>query len=271
VLELIDTHAHIGFDSYDEDRDAMLARAYNAGVKKILHPCCNLEEIAQLETLVQKYNGGDSINVFMAVGLHPTELDKWQEDSHEVLDAYLAKNLATNSKIKAIGETGLDYYHCQEQEQQTKQKDIFIKQIKLAQKYQLPIIVHTRDAWQDTLEILQEYYKEDTNAHNGVLHCFTGDLDFAQACIKLGFYVSWSGVISYKKNDNFRSIAPQLDINRILVETDSPFLSPQAHRGKRNEPSFVADVAEVVAQCYQQPLSSIAKITTANAQRLFKF
>lgn len=267
-MHLIDTHAHICFDSYDEDREAMMSRAFAAGVTKIMHPCCKLEEYACLNALTKEYNGGSKVDLYMAVGVHPTEIHTWDEDSDELMGELLKHSLEPGSKIKAVGETGLDYYHCTEAEDQKRQREIFQMQINHAKKYQLPLIVHTRDAWEDTLAILQENF-EETEEDIGTIHCYTGDKSFAEAVMKIGFCVSWGGVLTYKKNDNFREFAGELNINKVLLETDCPFLAPQANRGKRNEPSYMTEVAQVLAECYKMPVEGLAAITTANAERVF--
>jgi TatD DNase family protein len=267
-MHLIDTHAHVCFDAYDEDRDLVLERAFAAGVRKLVHPCCNLEEVKSLITLSDRYRGGNTLEIYSAIGVHPTELNTWPDNAIEFIEEAL-NNPEFRSRIKAIGEAGLDYYHVTDAAGQAKQREIFLDQIKIAQKYSLPLIVHTRDAWDDTLKILTENYLSDRNARSGVLHCYTGDLDFALTCIKHGFYISWSGILTYNKNDHFRQFAAKLDIDRVLVETDCPFLAPQKYRGKRNEPSYVKQVAETLADCYGISFEEMARITTENAERLF--
>ncbi|MDD9899086.1 MAG: TatD family hydrolase [Candidatus Melainabacteria bacterium] len=270
-MQLIDTHAHICFDSYDEDRQEMMARAYDSGVFKLLHPCCNLDEIPALLGYTKEYDGDGKIDLYTAMGLHPTEIEKWDENSAARIAEYLDQELAKpDHKVRAVGETGLDYYHCKDEESQARQRGIFREQIALAKKYQLPLIVHTRDAWQDTLQILKEEYPEDRNAHHGTIHCYTGNYEFASEVIEHGFYISWSGIVTYKKNDEFREIAAKIPLDRVLVETDCPFLAPQAQRGKRNEPSFVNYVAETLAECYKISKEELAGISTENATRLFK-
>lgn len=271
AIQLIDTHAHICFDAYDEDRAAMMDRAYKAGLTKIVHPCCNTSEIPKLLQLTQEYNGEGKINLYTALGVHPTEIDTWDENTYASIEKYLEENLSkTNSKIKAIGETGLDYYHAKDEQLQAKQRDIFRQQIYLAKKYQLPLIVHTRDAWEDTLAILKEQYPIDPKANNGTIHCYTGDFNFAYEIMQQGFYISWSGIVTFKKNDHYREIASSLPLERILIETDCPFLAPQAQRGKRNEPGFVTYVADTLAACYGISKEEIAEISTENAERLFR-
>jgi TatD DNase family protein len=268
-VQLIDTHAHVCFEAYDTDRNEVLQRAYQEGIKKLIHPCCNLEELQNLIDLAKKYQGDNCIKIFSAIGVHPTEFSTWDDHAIDFIEEALNKP-DYKKHIKAIGEAGLDYYHVKSPEEQKFQQEIFIQQISIAQKYNLPIIVHTRDAWEDTLEILKTYYPKNKNANSGVLHCYTGDLDFALSAIELGFYISWSGVLTYNKNTHFRDIAGKLDIEKVLIETDCPFLAPQQVRGKRNEPSYVRYVAEVLAQCYALNYEQIAEISTKNAERLFK-
>lgn len=268
-MQLIDTHAHICFDSYDEDREVMMQRAYDAGVVKLVHPCCNLGEFGCLEELSKQYDGDKKINLYMSVGVHPCDIKKWDDSSFDLMDDLLKSSLEPGSKIKAVGETGLDYYHCTEPAEQARQRQIFQDQITLALKYKLPVIVHTRDAWEDTLKILQENFKEGS-LDNGTIHCYTGDLDFAEAVMKIGFCVSWGGVLTYKKNSNFRDFAGSLDLSKVLLETDCPFLAPQANRGKRNEPSFMTEIAQVLADCYHISVEELAGKSTENAERLFK-
>jgi TatD DNase family protein len=270
-MQLIDTHAHICFDSYDKDRPEMMSRAYDSGVFKIVHPCCSVSEIPTLLKLTEEYDGINKIDLYTALGVHPSEISTWDNNSANEIEQHLISNINNpNSKIKAIGETGLDYFHVKEIDEQNRQREIFREQIQLAKKYKLPLIVHTRDAWVDTLRILTEEYPADTNAHNGTIHCYTGDYNFASEVIKHGFYISWSGIVTYKKNGSFRETAKQIPIERVLIETDCPFLAPQVMRGKRNEPSYVNYIAETLAECYGISKEELAKISTQNAEKLFK-
>lgn len=270
AIQLIDTHAHICFDAYDQDRPAMMDRAYKVGLTKIIHPCCNVNEIPGLLQLTREYDGQGKINLYTALGVHPTEMDTWNDQTLAIIEKYLQENLGqVDCKIKAIGETGLDYYHVKDPERQAYQRQIFSQQINLAKKYKLPLIVHTRDAWEDTLAILKEEYPLDLQARNGTIHCYTGDYSFASEIIQHGFYISWSGIVTFKKNDNYREIVSSLPLERTLIETDCPFLAPQAQRGKRNEPGFVAYVAETLAECYGISKEEIARISTENAEKLF--
>jgi TatD DNase family protein len=266
---LIDTHAHIGFDAYDEDRDEMMQRAYETGVHKVLHPCCTLAEFSKLIELTEFYNGEAKVNLFAAVGVHPCNIETWNDTSKAFIDEQAQKY--KDQKLKAIGETGLDYFHCTDPTEQEKQRNIFQDHIDIAKKHSLPLIVHTRDAWEDTQKILKANYKLDPNANNGAIHCFTGSQEDANNLLELGFYISWSGVITYKKNDHFRETAKTISLKRFLVETDSPYLAPQAKRGKRNEPSYVNFVVDTLSECYQLQREELVKQSTKNAQTLFSF
>ena len=266
-MELIDTHVHINFDSFDEDRDEMMQRAYDMGISKMLHACCTFEEMPNLIKHAESFDGGGKPDLYHGLGVHPTNLDNWNEDSIQKLEKEVKKTLG--KKLRAIGETGLDYYHEKEDFQIERQKKAFREQINLAKKYKLPIIVHTRDAWEDTLEILESEYENQSEKMNGVMHCYTGDLKYAQKFIDLGFFISWSGVLTYKNAPAYRETAKQIPIEKTVIETDCPFLAPQAKRGKRNEPSFVNYVAECLATVYDLPLEEVAKKTTENAKKLF--
>ncbi len=268
---LVDTHAHVNFPDFAEDREEIMARAYSEGVKKILHSCCRIREIPELLDLSREFNGNNSLaNLFIALGVHPIEVSSWEDSSGEQLNQILVEETKKDDhKIRAIGETGLDYFHCTEQEEQKKQREIFQEQINLAQTYKLPLIIHTRDAWEDTLAILTENFKNTKRDRNGTIHCYTGDLEFAEACIDLGFYISWSGIVTFKKTENLREVASKLPLEKTLVETDCPYLAPQAKRGKRNEPSYVKYVAECLSEVYGKDLSEIMQVTTKNAEYLF--
>ncbi len=266
---LIDTHVHIKFPQYDTDRDEMMLRAFDSGVQTMLHACCNTDEIEPLITLAEHYSEPD---LYIAFGVHPTEIETWTETSAETIRNAVRKELSKpKSKLRAIGESGLDYYHVKDPDGQKLQREIFNTQIDIAQEFSLPLIVHTRDAWEDTLKIIQDRYKANPDGRSGVLHCYTGDAVFAQACIDRGFYVSWSGVVSFKNSPLLREAAKALPLERTLIETDCPYLAPQAKRGQRNEPSYVHYVAETLADVYGLSKEEICATTTANAQKLFRF
>lgn len=268
---LIDTHAHVNFSEYDTDRDEVMRRAFNSGVKKILHACCSVHEISTLLTLSRKFSPEQGYSdLYMAVGVHPTEFHSWDDDSESAIVEVLDRELVlADNKIRAVGETGLDYYHCTTAPERNKQQEIFRLQIEIAKKFSLPLIIHTRDAEEDTLAILQECFSETNSDRNGTIHCFTGTYEFARACIELGFFISWSGIITFKNSEDLRKVAEKLPLERTLVETDCPFLAPQARRGKRNEPEYVNYVAKKLAELKGISKEEIMRITTRNAEYLF--
>ncbi|MBK9926900.1 MAG: TatD family hydrolase [Anaerolineales bacterium] len=271
---LTDTHCHLDFNKFDEDRDAVIQRALETGVQRIMIPSLELESCKAAIKLAKSHP-----NLFAAVGFHPTDLDKWNDLSISEL-----RNLATpNNKVLAIGEIGLDYYWVKEPEKQERQREVLRQQLKLAQEVNLPVIIHMReenDTWfgqasVDLLSILSEWHQE-LNAQNhplkekpGVLHSFNGNLETAQKAIQLNFYIGVTGPVTYKNAEEKRQVIRQLPLERILIETDSPFLTPVPHRGKRNEPALVAHIADKIAEIHMTTREQVAQITSDNANALF--
>jgi len=251
---LIDTHAHLDNGRFAADRTQVVDAAKTAGVNHILTIGCDLASSKTSVEIASTYD-----EVYAAVGIHP-------HAAREATDEVMAelKALALQDKVVAIGEMGLDYYrdHCPHDIQQT----AFRRQIALAIELNLPIIVHDRDAHQDVLRILQE---EQAQQVGGVLHCFSGDLAMAKACIELGFYISFPGPLTYPANQALRDVAEAISTDHLLLETDCPYLAPQSRRGKRNEPAFVRETAEQLARIKGLSLEDIARTTCLNAFRLF--
>jgi len=282
---LTDTHCHLDFNKFDEDRDAVIQRAHETGVQRILIPSMELESSKAVIKLANSHP-----NLFAAVGFHPTELDGWGETSiHNLRELILESGEpqeqapAFQNKILAIGEIGLDYYWVKEPEKQAQQREVLQQQLKLAQEVNLPVIIHMReenDAWFgqasiDLLSILSEWHQE-LKAQNhplkekpGVLHSFNGNLETAQKAMQLNFYIGVTGPVTYKNAEEKRQVIRQLQLERLLIETDSPFLTPVPHRGKRNEPAFVAHIADKIAEIHMTTREQVADITAANAARLF--
>jgi TatD DNase family protein len=270
-LQLIDTHVHIKFPQYDNDRAEMMQRAYDSGVTRMLHSCCTTAEMQTIIDFADYYDGDSKVDLYYGLGVHPTEIQTWTPESAQLIrDAACGQRSRPKHKLRAIGETGLDYYHVREATEQERQRAIFNEQIDIAQELSLPLIVHTRDAWEDTLAVIKDRYPVGSE-RSGTLHCYTGEADFAQACIDRGFYVSWSGIVSFKNSPQLREAAMALPLERTLIETDCPYLAPQAKRGQRNEPSYVHYVAETLATVYNKTKEEICIITTENAERLFRF
>ena len=271
---LTDTHCHLDFNKFDEDRETVIQRALDAGLTRILIPALDYESALTGIRLAEAHP-----SVFAAVGFHPTDLDKWNETSIENL-----RNLAKSvDKVCAIGEIGLDYYWVKDAEKQAQQRDLLKQQLRLAQKVNKPVIIHMReenDAWfgqasVDLLEILSEWHAQLITESSplvgrpGVLHSYNGNLETARKAIALNFYIGVTGPVTYKNAEEKRQIIRQLPLERLLIETDAPFLTPIPYRGKRNEPAFVAYIADKIAEIHLTTREHVAEVTAANAARLF--
>jgi TatD DNase family protein len=260
-MTLIDSHCHLNFDAFDDDREAVIARAKEAGVTVILNPGVDLSSSRAAIALAERHD-----LVYAAVGIHPTSTDEVNEAAIRTL-----RQLAEHPKAVAIGEIGLDYYwpnqpnrdwQCASPETQ---RVAFRRQLDLAAEVGLPVIVHNREADTDVMIAL-----EDSPAISGVLHSFSGDVDLAEWALGLGFYIGISGPVTFKKSHDTQTVARQVAFDRLLVETDAPFLAPSPHRGRRNEPAFVRITAQGVADLRETDLDSIARQTSENARRLFR-
>src|SRR5580704_8307522 len=258
TMQLIDSHAHIDFPQFDTDREAMLARAQAAGVASLLAIGTGPGP-EKLDAALPYAEANDWI--YTTVGIHPHEA---KEVTLTHLDT-LAR-LAQHPKVIAWGEIGLDYFY--DHSPRDVQEKVFRQQMELAQAAKLPIIIHCRDAWDDCLRLLDEVWK--ATGLGGILHCFTSTLDHAQKGLDMGFLISFTRDICYPKAQNIRDVAKVLPLSNILIETDSPYLAPQPHRGKRNEPAYVVEVAKALANVRDLELSEIAAETTETFRRFFR-
>ncbi|PLX88333.1 MAG: radical SAM protein [Desulfuromonas sp.] len=251
---LIDSHAHLDGRQYDEDRQEVIDRAHQSGVSHILTVGCDLQSSQASIELAQRFD-----QIYAAVGIHP-------HDAQECNDAAITqlRKMQRHSKVVAIGEIGLDFFR--DRSPRDQQREAFRRQISLAKEVKKPIIVHDRDAHDEVLQILRE---EDAASVGGVLHCFSGDLQMAKDCLELGFYLSFPGTITYPKNEAAREIVKAVSIDRMLVETDCPYLSPQKFRGKRNEPAYVRYTAERIAEIKGLTFDDVARVTSRNSFNLF--
>lgn len=251
---LIDTHSHIDLDDFDSDLDTVINNASNAGVNKIIIPSVGRESFEKLIDISSKYE-----NVYCALGIHPTEFK-------EILDEDFDKitELADNKKVVAIGECGLDYYW--DKSKILEQKEVFKRQIEIAKKLKLPLIVHDREAHKDTFDLLNEYLNGEIPV---VMHCFSGSVEFAKECIKKGFYIALGGVVTFKNAKKMHEVAKEIPLEFLLLETDAPYLTPVPYRGKRNEPAYVRLVAEEIAKIRGVSFDEIAQATTENARKVF--
>ena len=256
-MELIDSHAHIDAPQFDEDREAMLGRARVAGISTLLAIGIGPGP-EKLDAALPFAEAHDWI--YTTVGIHPHE-------AQEVTGAHLDElaRLAKHPKVIAWGEIGLDYFY--DHSPRDVQERVFRDQMALAREARLPIIIHCRDAWDDCLKLLGEVWRPA--GLGGILHCFTSTLEDAKRGLDLGFLISFAGNSTYPKTQNLRDVAKALPLENILIETDSPYLAPQAYRGKRNEPAYVADVARTLASVRDLPAEEFAARTAGNFRRFF--
>ena len=253
---LIDSHAHIQGNEYEGEVEAVIERAHAAGVDKIVA----VGGAGDMSSNTDAIALADSFHaVYATVGMHPHDAKDVGIEELETL-----RGLTTHPKVVAIGETGLDYYYNHSSHEL--QEQVFSSFIHMACETGLPIVVHERDAAEKTAELLRQ---EGNGKLCGVIHCFTGNYQSARAYLDLGFYLSFTGIITFKNAEPLRAVVRQIPLDRILVETDAPYLTPVPHRGKRNEPAYVRFVAETVAKVRGISLEEVASITTANTQKLF--
>ena len=255
---LIDSHCHLDrldLEPFDGKLDGALTHAREQGVKHMLCVCITLDRFKDVLTIAEQND-----DISCSVGVHPlydgvkdTDVDALVENSK-------------HDKVVAIGETGLDYFYNKEPENHQLQQESFRKHIQAANQVNLPIIVHTRDAREDTIQILKE---ENAQKCGGVLHCFTESLEMAEAAMELGFYISFSGIVTFRNAEELREVCRRVPLDRILIETDSPYLAPVPHRGKSNQPAFVKEVGQFVADLHGMTYQELCEITAQNYQRLF--
>jgi len=251
---LIDSHAHLDDQRFDKDRDKVINQLKDNGVDIVINPGADVASSVKSVALAQKYD-----NIYAAVGVHPHDAKDMDETTIELL-----RSLSNKDKVVAIGEIGLDYHY--DNSPRDVQKKWFIEQIKLAKELSLPIIIHEREAQQDMYNILKEYADEKLR---GVLHCYSGSLEMAKEYLKMGFYLSFAGPVTFKNAKTPKEVAKNIPLERLLVETDSPYLTPEPHRGKRNEPLYVRYVAAMIAELRGVTFEEIAQNTSQNVKKLF--
>lgn len=257
---LVDTHCHLDFNAYDEDRGDVIARAVAAGVTRVINPATDAASGAAALQLADRFPG-----VYAAVGIHPNDTAAYQTTDLDIIQTQ-----AKHTKVVAIGEIGLDYYR--DWSPKERQRAAFEDQLALAARLGLPVIIHNREASVDVLAILAAWVPTlpaGLKARPGVLHSFAAPREAAQQALDLGFYLGFTGPITYKNADDLRLIAATIPLDRLLVETDGPFLTPHPYRGKRNEPAYVTYVADRLAALHNVSVETIHTATTANAERLF--
>jgi len=252
MLDLTDSHCHLNNLDFGDETDAVVQRALDAGVSRLVTIGTRLENTAELVALAHKYP-----NVFATVGVHPEYVAEREVSADEIAQA-----AASDEKIIALGEAGFDYFY--DPNTKEAQRKLFKNHLIAARKTGLPLVIHTRCAEQDTIDALSEF--PDVT---GVLHCFSSNAALAKFGLEQGWYLSASGILTFKKAQEIRDIFADVPLNRLLVETDAPYLAPVPYRGKRNEPSFVVKTAEMLAEIKGVSLEELAKITTENFLTLF--
>ena len=251
-MTLIDTHTHINYLEKITPEESV-KNALENGVEIILVPAASPEDVELMPEFVKNFD-----NVYGMLGVHPEDAEKCTDDILDKIREY-----SKSEKIVAIGEIGLDYYW--DKEHKDIQKDIFIKQVKLANELNLPISVHDRDAHKDTFDILKEYNKTS----KVVMHCFSGSVEFARECLKEGWYIAIGGVVTFKSAYKMQEVAKAVPLDRLLLETDAPYLTPVPYRGKENQPAYVKYVAEEIAKLRGITFEEVAQTTTNNAKTVF--
>ncbi len=251
----IDTHSHI--DMIEKiTLEEVITNADQNNVTKIILPCAYPKDIDKISQIAASYP-----NIYAYLGVHPSEAKDWDDSLAEKIE----NEISFNKKIVGIGEIGLDYYW--DKSFNAVQKEVFIKQIQLANKLNLPINIHDREAHKDCFDILTEYNKNSTV----IMHCFSGSIEFAKECINAGFYIAIGGVVTFKNAVKMKEVAKGIPLERLLLETDAPYLTPVPYRGEENQPAYVKFVAEEIANLRKITVEEIALATSENAERIFNF
>ena len=256
-MQLIDTHVHINFDAFQSDLESIAQAWRAAGVAHLVHSCVEPDEFSSIRAIADRFP-----EVSFAVGLHPLDADKWTPE----LAARILTLAQSDARVVAIGETGLDFYKA---DNRTVQQAAFTTQLEIARRLNLPVIIHCRDAAADMAELLRQFWRRQGPV-TGVMHCWAGTPEETQWFLDLGFHISFSGIVTFKNAHQVKASAQWVPIDRLLIETDCPFLTPAPKRKeRRNQPAYVRHVAEQVAQLRGVSLEALAAQTTANACRLF--
>lgn len=255
MVQLFDTHVHLNVEQFGEDKEAVIDRAREAGVTMMNVVGFDRETIKGAIDLAETYSF-----IYATVGWHPVDaVDMAPEDLDWI------ESLADHSKVVAIGETGLDYHW--DKSPADVQKDVFRQQIDLAKNVNLPLVIHGRESQEDIVAIMEE---EGLGPAGGIMHCYSGDIETAKRSLELGFHISFGGPVTFKNAQMPKDVAKEVPLDRLLIETDCPFLAPHPYRGKRNEPAYVVKVAEKLAELHDMSFEQLVETTTANAKALFK-
>jgi TatD DNase family protein len=252
MVKIFDSHAHYDDESFNEDRDLVIQELKDNGIIGVLNCGASLEGARASVQLAGKHDF-----FYAAVGIHPEHADEFDESVSEEI-----KSLASNNKVRAIGEIGLDYYY-EENPAREIQQNTFRKQMELARELRLPVVIHDRDAHEDTLKILKEYPEV-----KGVLHCFSGSVEFARECLKLGYYIGITGVVTFKNAKKIIDVVSEVPLEKLLVETDCPYMAPTPFRGKRNRSDYIQHIIEKIAEIKGVSEEEISKVTINNVKKM---
>ena len=253
---LFDTHAHYDDERFDSDRDELLASMPENGVGLILNPGCDLETSRKAVSYAERFP-----HVYAAVGIHPENIEGVDMDRDLPLLEALAKS---SPRVRAIGEIGLDYYWIKDPEERRFQAELFHAQMRLAKRLDLPVIIHDREAHLDSLTVVEQH-----PGIRGVFHCYSGSVDFAMRLLELGYNLSFTGVVTYKNAKKAVEVVRAVPLDRLMIETDAPYLAPEPFRHKRNSSLYVYRMAEAIAEIKELPLEEVIRQTTENGKRLF--
>jgi len=255
-VKLVDSHCHLDNPQFDPDRESVIQRALAAGIERmvVIGTGDGPPDLEAGIRLADRYEP-----IYATVGIHPHDASKATPETYQRLAEFLM-----HPKVVALGEIGLDYHY--DHSPRDVQREVFLEQMRIASNARKPIVIHTREAWEDTLALLEEHWKP--TGFGGIMHCFSGSPGEAERCIALGFHLSFGGIITFPKSAGVQEAARTAPANRILIETDAPYLAPVPHRGKRNEPAFVAETASKLAQLRGVTPEEIAQLTTANFKAL---
>lgn len=249
---MIDTHSHINFDDYKEKFDSFLKDVKDNETDYVIIPGVEPSTFDEIISLCEKYD-----MLYAAIGVHPSEAKTYTQEVEKEIYAKIK-----NKKVVAIGEIGLDYYW--EQETKELQKEVFRKQLKIAEELQIPVLIHDREAHEDTFNILQEFNLKDV-----IFHCFSGNSEFAQKCIEKGYYIAIGGVVTFKNAKDLKEVAKITPLDKLLLETDAPYLAPVPYRGKLNTPAYLKYIAQEIANIKNIDVEEVKTNTTQNAKRIF--
>lgn len=254
MIEFFDSHAHYNDEQFDNDRDELIEKMYKEGITKIIVAGSNVDTSKEAIEIAEKYNF-----IYATVGIHPQDIGNVDKDLIQI------EKLSSHKKVVAIGEIGLDYYYTKDNKEE--QKDAFIKQIELANKVNLPIVIHCRDAYMDTINILKNIISPNKS---GVFHCCQLNMELIKEALKLGFNISFAGPVTFKNSKNVKECLDLIPLNRLQIETDAPYLSPEPFRGTRNNSINMKLTAQKIADLKEISLEELAKVTYENTLRIFE-